>query len=281
MLNSMFVSSIIRLSLQEDLSFGDITTELLIPKDSFSNAMIIAKEDLIVCGIPIIEKIFNEYGSELDITNVQKEGKKVKKGEVICEIKSKTQALLQLERTILNFLQRLSGVATYTNNLVSEFSGMQILDTRKTLPGWRVLDKYACTIGGAKNHRISLGDMILVKNNHLDFFNNFDSFIEKILNRNNYYTPVEIEVRTLEELTKIIKAKPDIIMLDNMNIDEIKECLKFIENQNLNIKIEISGGINKERLEELRQLSKKFSISMGSLTTQARNVDISMNIQNC
>jgi nicotinate-nucleotide pyrophosphorylase (carboxylating) len=299
---SIFYSSqvrkLIQLALEEDLSYGDITSSLFIRPDRKAQAKILLKEKGggVVCGLPIIEAIFEAYSLGGDVfcdeqhgvKHAFEEGVYAEEGAVLSSITASLSELLALERTVLNFLQRLSGIASYTRKIVDRCKNITILDTRKTLPGWRVLDKYAARTGGAKNHRMHLGDMILVKNNHMDTFPDeqaLQSAFEYAIKNRPFYQPLEVEVRSLEELKKIEKHKPDIIMLDNFNHHDRIKAINYINAALPETRIELSGGIDEASLVQLAQSVQlnrsqcQIAVSMGSLTTHARNIDISMKIE--
>jgi len=281
MLDSTLVQKIIDLALEEDLSGGDITSTLTVPEGKGGAGELVAKEPLVVCGLPLVGRILQtvSHGSG-QVKLHTSEGQKVQKGAVLATIQADLRSLLAAERTILNFLQRLSGVATLTARVCGRARGVAVLDSRKTTPGLRVLEKYAVRTGGGRNHRFSLGDMILVKNNHIDA--NGGS-VSKTLSRLHasapLYMPVEVEVRSIDELIEALPFNPAVVMLDNMNDREIKRALSVIQQSGQAMQVEISGGVTAERIPKLKSLGVKI-VSMGALTTQAQNVDISMRIKN-
>lgn len=278
MLNSPQVRKLIRLAIEEDVAGGDITSELTVDKKLAAKAEIIAREKQVVCGLELIPLIFSELGYPLNWTGVFEDGVEVKKDTVIARLEASAQHLLTAERTILNFLQRLSGVATQTRRFMREAKGITLLDTRKTMPGYRLLDKYAVLVGGAKNHRQNLSDLILVKNNHVDA-NGGDMALtlHKVFEHKSPYIPVEVEVRDSAELMVALTFSPQIIMLDNFSAKEIKSALKLVAQSENAPTVEVSGGVSIERLAQLRKLGVQFA-SCGALTTQASNVDISMRL---
>ncbi|MCB0318854.1 MAG: carboxylating nicotinate-nucleotide diphosphorylase, partial [Bdellovibrionales bacterium] len=207
------------------------------------------------------------------------EGEKLETGQTIASLKGNVIDLLALERTILNFLQRLSGIATHTAELVKKANPLVLLDTRKTTPGWRILEKYAVKIGGAKNHRMNLGDLILIKDNHIDASGGVKQVLEKVYKDKPPYMPVEIEIRNTDELIQALEFKPDIIMLDNMTYSEIKKSISLCIETSPNTQIEISGGVNEESFEDLRNAGVKLA-SLSALISKASTVDISMKISN-
>jgi nicotinate-nucleotide pyrophosphorylase (carboxylating) len=276
---SPLVKKIISLSIEEDLAYGDVTSELTVPKERRGVGEIIAKENMVVCGLPLIEMVTGLVSDHVkSITLLKSEGERARKGEVLARIDADLRGLLGAERTILNFLQRLSGVATLTAQVCAQSRGLTILDTRKTTPGLRVLEKYAVRVGGGSNHRSSLGDMVLVKNNHIDANQgSVKRTMEHVARNAPPYMPVEIEVRNLVELADALPFNPSVIMLDNMNDREIKRALQLISSLDIAPQVEVSGGVTTERFKALTALGIKM-VSMGALTTRAQNVDISMRI---
>jgi len=278
MFDSPLVRKLIDLALEEDLALGDITASLTVPDHHTSKAKVIAREKLVVCGVDIVSEIVRAGGWSLTVHTRVADGTVVEDGDILVELAGRTRDLLSAERTILNFLQRLCGVATYTRNFCEACKGLKILDTRKTMPGWRLLDKYATKIGGASNHRFSLGDMVLVKNNHIDANpQGIRGALAEIVANKPLYMPWEVEVRDLEELTIALSFNPTIIMLDNFQDDRLKEAVALIKSVSQPPMIEVSGGVSKERLAAIHAAGVDAA-SVGALTTQAPNVDISMRI---
>ncbi len=274
------IRKLVNLALEEDLAFGDITASLTVPEDHRSTARIVARQQLVMCGSEVLPVIMQEGRWAIDVTLAVEDGVLLQADTVIAELKGLTRELLAAERTILNFLQRLCGVATYTREFCSVEPGLVILDTRKTMPGWRVLDKYAVRIGGGRNHRFCLGDMVLVKNNHIDaHLKGLRGALADVVANKPLYMPWEVEVRNLDELRVALEFKPTIIMLDNFTDSAIVDAVKIIRVLPEPPMIEVSGGITRERLVRIR-LAGADAVSVGALTTQAPNVDISMRISN-
>lgn len=272
------ITGIIELALKEDHIDKDVTSICLVPESARSNASIIAKEELIFCGGPLVKRIITHAKHQVSVVSCLTEGEKVKAGTALVSLEGGTRSLLNLERTFLNFLQRLCGVATYTHKYVSD-AKITVLDTRKTMPGFRLLDKYAVKTGGGKNHRMNLSDMVLVKNNHIDAQKGDLKKIGELLRGISSGIPIEVEVRTIAELqTLLSEMVPDYILLDNMNLEEIKNSIEIIRAKSSEPTIEVSGGVTIARCRELAGLDSKLCVSVGGLTTQARNVDISMRI---
>ena len=283
MVSSPLVRRLIHLAIDEDLSFDDVTTALTIPETSVGAAEIVAKQNLVVCGLPIVPMVFDALDAEVTIEMGKQDGDEAKAGEKLVELRGRVRTLLSAERMILNFLQRLSGVATLTRTFVKAAEQLVVLDTRKTLPGWRMLDKYAVGIGGARNHRFHLGDMVLVKNNHVDAMR-ADSqrermrlVLTKVFAKKPMWMPVEVEVRTLEELEEALNFKPQMVMLDNMPDQILQDALSRIKSSGSDTQVEVSGGVSLDRLAHLAKMGVSC-VSVGALTTQASNVDISMRL---
>jgi len=269
----------VALALEEDLAFGDITASLTVPETHSSRAEIVAKQRLVMCGEEILPTILQEGHWGISCKVRAQDGAWLEPGAVIAELSGLTRELLAAERTILNFLQRLCGVATYTREFCAVEPELLVLDTRKTMPGWRVLDKYAVRTGGGKNHRFCLGDMILVKNNHIDAHpEGIRGALADIAERKPLYMPWEVEVRDMQELQVALEYKPTIIMLDNFSDENIGEAVSLVRKQSERPLIEVSGGITRTRLASIRAAGAD-AVSVGALTTQAQNVDISMRIR--
>lgn len=277
------VDELFRLAILEDIGIGDITSQLIVSQNSIAKAQIIGKEDFILAGMPFVKRFFNilsnffnQQTDELNFHEYYKEGAFIQKGKVIAEIKGNARLLLAGERISLNILQRLSGIATLTAKFVKKTEGLEvkILDTRKTTPGLRFMEKYAVQVGGGFNHRFALYDAILIKDNHIKVAGS----VKKALNRvkkSCIHQKVEVEVKNLEELKEAIKVGADIVMLDNMDIENMKEAVRLAKGKVL---IEASGGVNLDNVREIALTGVDF-ISIGALTHSARAVDISMKIK--
>jgi len=277
----MNINRIILQSLAEDACLKDVTTNLLISPKSRSQGYIIANEDAIVCGIDIAHRIFIQLDKTIQFKILVKDGKKVRKNFKIAMIKGKTHTLLKGERVALNFLAHLSGIATETSkyiNAVRPFK-TKILDTRKTTPGLRALEKYAVKCGGGHNHRFNLNEMVLIKDNHRMILQpeSLEGPIKKI--RRKTKKPIEVEVDNLNQLKQIINAKPDIILLDNMNLSRIKAAVNYVNKLKGGKKplLEASGGVT---LKNVRTIAKTGvdRISVGALTHSVRAINVSMEI---
>lgn len=272
----LHLRKIVEEALKEDIGFGDITTESIIPEDMISRAVIIAKEEGILAGLLVAEEVFKLLDSKIEFKEFKKDGDEIKKGDVILEIKGKTKIILMGERTALNFLQRLSGIATYTKKCVDIVKpyGVKILDTRKTTPTLRILEKYAVKVGGGENHRFGLYDMVLIKDNHIRAVGGIKEAIEKVRERVSHVYKIEVEVTNLEELKEALESKADIVLLDNMEYDTLKEAVSIAKGK---VMIEVSGKISLEDLEKIARLGVDF-ISMGKLTHSYKSLDLSLEL---
>jgi nicotinate-nucleotide pyrophosphorylase (carboxylating) len=275
---SNVIRKLVALALEEDLSFGDITASLTVPDGHRSEARIIARQPMVMCGVEVLPLIVSEGHWSIRLTMRVSDGERLEDGAVIAELEGLTSEVLAAERTILNFLQRLCGVASFTREFCQSAAGLVVLDTRKTMPGWRVLDKYAVRVGGGKNHRFCLGDMILVKNNHIDAHpGGIRSTLASVVKGKPLYMPWEVEVRNLEELEIALEFKPTIVMLDNFSDDLLARAVKIVRECPEPPMVEVSGGVSRDRLKAIAA-SGADAVSVGALTTQAPNVDISMRI---
>lgn len=278
MFDSPFVQRLVVLALDEDHARNDITAKITVPDGHLSKAKVIARQRLVVCGLDIVPVIVKEGGWSLSVTKQSADGAWAEDGDILVELAGSTRELLAAERTILNFLQRLSGVATSTRVFCEGVKGLKILDTRKTMPGWRLLDKYAVRIGGATNHRFSLADMVLVKNNHIDAHpGGIKGALSDVVSHKPQGMPWEVEVRNLDELRVALSFKPTMIMLDNFKDDALTEAISVVRASGHKPTLEVSGGVSKSRLPVI-EATGVDAVSVGALTTQAPNVDISMRI---
>lgn len=273
---------LVTLALAEDVGKGDITTAGLIAPEAKGTARLFAKQATVVCGNEIAREVFARCSSEIQYSLKQKDGSLVRAGEDFATVSGSLGAIITAERTALNFLQRLSGISTYTRKLVDalEGSGVAVLDTRKTTPGFRELEKYAVQTGGGVNHRIGLFDAVLVKNNHIDALTGaLDVAIRRLRSKIIPGTMVEVEVRTMKELESILPARPDWILLDNMNPEQIREAIDFVrvKKQVREIKFEASGGISLENAADYR-IPGLNAISSGALTHSAPAAEISLHV---
>jgi nicotinate-nucleotide pyrophosphorylase (carboxylating) len=278
-LNPEKLDSIVRHALIEDIGKGDITTELTIPKDKEIKTALIAKEECIICGLPVAEKAFKIVDNNIKFEPLAKEGQSVKSGKVIAKISGKASGILAAERVALNLLSMLSAVATKTREYVKHIEPykVKITDTRKTIPGLRELQKYAVRIGGGHNHRMGLDEMILIKDNHIKVTEGYDRLPS---------VPggfkIEVEVQNLDEFRHALRFKPDVIMLDNMSIKDIKEAVKIRNNTEFKshhppTKLEASGGVDFKSIRDIAACGVDI-ISIGALTHSVKAVDISLEV---
>ena len=272
----MILDKIIELALLEDLSLGDITSDTIFTPDNRAKAAIRAKEDLVLCGMDVAETVFHAVDPDVVFTPLKKDGDNVKKGETVLELTGSTLSILKAERTALNFMQRMSGIATASREYaaIGKKYGVMIVDTRKTQPGLRRLDKYAVRTGGARNHRISLADSVMIKDNHIAAAGSITAAVKKIKDVIGHSPKVEVETTTLDEVKEALNAGADIIMLDNMTPEQIAVCKKEIAGRAI---IEVSGGVNKTNLEAYCAVRPDV-ISMGALTHSVPAKDLSLKI---
>ncbi len=267
---------IIKHAIREDVGDGDITTESIINKNRKSKAYFLTKEDGVISGLKIAKEVFGYLDKKIKWKSLVKDGDKVKAGTKIAEVKGSVRALLSGERTALNFLQRMSGIATLTSVYVEEVSGTntKILDTRKTVPGLRLFDKYAVKCGGGTNHRIGLFDMVMIKDNHIKAAGSITKAVNKIRKSIPKQMKIEVETTNIREVEEALKLNVDVIMLDNMNLNEMTEAVQLI---NKKCFVEASGGVNLESVRAIAETGVDF-ISVGALTHSVKALDISMKI---
>lgn len=275
------IDPLIKGAIQEDLGErGDITSDCIIPKDMKGKGLFIVKEEGIIAGFPVVERVFQLIDRHLFVHHNVEEGAVVRKNQIVGDVSGSLRSILYGERTTLNILQRLSGIATLTSRFVQavQGTGVKILDTRKTTPQLRLLEKYAVQMGGGESHRFGLYDMILIKDNHIDAVGGISKAIENCLknlkNRKNEIK-IEVETRTLDEVREAIRFPIHRILLDNMNVNTIRESVKEISG---NIEIEVSGNISLDSIIEIAQTGVDF-VSVGALTHSPRALDISLEIK--
>lgn len=277
MINPIYVDDIIKTALLEDINYLDAATDYLIDDEQENSARFLAKDDGVLCGIEIALRVFEILQpSGFEAKVYKRDGDLLKKGDVIAEIHGRTKNLLKGERTALNLLQHMSGVATATRRAADIIAGTRatIADTRKTLPGLRPLQKYAVSVGGGRNHRFNLSDAAMLKDNHVDAGGGINTAVEKLKNRLGHMTKIELEVRNLDELNQALEAGVDVIMLDNMTPELMKEAVEITAGRAL---LEASGGITDETLREIAETGVDI-ISMGAITHSVKAFDISLKI---
>ncbi len=275
-LDNFYLHDIVMRALSEDMPLGDITTDNIISDEDVSNAEFLAKQDAVIVGLVVAQHVFEVLDSRVKFTALIKDGDSVKKGDIIARVSGPTRALLKGERTALNFLQRLSAIATISSRyamLVKDLP-VKITDTRKTTPGLRLLEKYAVSAGGGSNHRFSLSDGVLIKDNHIAAAGGITNAVNRVRASIPHTVKIEVEVESLEEVQEALACKADIIMLDNMSNEKMTEAVGLINKRAL---VEASGNISEETIYEVAKTGVDI-ISVGKLTHSANSVDISMNI---
>ena len=270
------LKELIEKALAEDLGSGDVTSEATIPAESTSEAVMLAKQHLVLAGIEVSREVFLHLDPTIQFIPFAKDGDIIHAGTELARLSGNTRALLAGERVALNLLQHMSGIATLTAKYVEKLKGLKavVLDTRKTLPGLRQLEKNAVRIGGGKNHRMGLYDMILIKDNHIKAAGSITKAVASARTKNGTLR-IEVETKTLDEVREALAAKPDIIMLDNMPIDVMREAVKLIAGRAL---VEASGNVTLETVRRIAETGVDF-VSSGSLTHSAPAADISMKIK--
>jgi len=274
MLDYLLVDDIILRALKEDMPMGDITTESTVPEDETSCARLIAKEDIVVAGLEVFCRVFTLLDRNVYFERYVNDGDKVKTGTVILRISGNSRAMLKAERTALNLLQRMSGIATATRKFVDILEGTnaKIVDTRKTAPGLRYLDKMAVRMGGGTNHRFNLSDGVLIKDNHIKASGGITAAVKRAKERVPHTVKIEVETETMEQVKEALAAGADIIMLDNMKPEEMKEAVAYINGRALT---EASGNITADNLAIVAKTGVDL-ISSGSLTHSVKAADISL-----
>jgi nicotinate-nucleotide pyrophosphorylase (carboxylating) len=262
--------------LMEDLTWGDITTDILVPKGTKSKGYVYAKDDGIIAGIDVFLMVFNTIDSDIEYKKYFKDGEAVKKGDLILETYGDLNSCLKAERVALNLIQRMSGIATYVRKLSDMIKGTnaRLTDTRKTMPGLRYFDKYAVSVGGGVNHRYNLSDGILIKDNHIKAVGGIKNALTMIKSGISHTKKVEIEVETIHELKEALKYGADIIMLDNMTIDMMKEAVEITNGRAI---LEASGNINEINILDVAKTGVDI-ISIGAITHSVKALDISYDL---
>jgi nicotinate-nucleotide pyrophosphorylase (carboxylating) len=272
-----YINRLIQLALEEDLGPGDITTDNLVSPDQKGEGVIVAKEDLIIAGLDIARQVFTTIDPDINWQPQCQDGDALAPGTPVLSISGRLAALLKGERTALNFLQRLSGIATNVRTFVETVgkTRVRLVDTRKTTPGWRILEKYAVRIGGAENHRFGLYDGVLIKDNHIVAAGGVQTAITRVRRKISHLVKIEVETSDMGQVQEALAAGADVIMLDNMAIPQIQEAVRAIAGRAL---VEVSGGVQKKDLGTLAATGVDI-ISIGALTHAARCVDLSMRLK--
>lgn len=268
------LEKLIRKALKEDIGRGDITSEAIIPPDLKFTGKIITKEDGLIAGLEVAVRCFQLLNPEIEFLTQVEDGASVQRGEIIALLKGSARDILMAERVALNFLQRMSGIATVTRKFVDAIQGTSavLLDTRKTVPGLRLFDKWAVSLGGGQNHRFGLYDMILIKENHIRVAGSLDEAVRRVRNYRGNKKFIEIEVTNLTELQEAIRLKVNRIMLDNMDLDDIQQAVQITAGR---IPLEVSGNVTLENISAIARCGVQF-ISSGMLTHSVKAMDISL-----
>jgi nicotinate-nucleotide pyrophosphorylase (carboxylating) len=271
------VLPLIRMAISEDISTGDVTSVAIFNGSEKTSAHIIAKQDGIVCGGDLVTWVYEEIDPHISVKKIIYDGSPVRKGDKVIFISGPTKSVLEGERIALNFFQRMSGIATKTAQVIKsvEGTGIKILDTRKTVPGFRLLDKYAVKTGGGRNHRIGLYDMVMIKDNHIKAAGSISSAIEKVRTKWGKSFKIEVETTNLKEVGEAIAGHADIIMLDNMDVAAMSQAVDLISGR---AEIEISGNMDNDKIVRVRNLKINF-ISLGLLTHSVNAFDYSMKFE--
>ena len=269
-----YVDDIIKTALNEDINYIDSTADLLIPEDSVSSAYFVAKASGVVAGLEVALRVFTILDPDMKIECKFKDGDEVKNGDIIAEFTGHTRLMLKAERTALNLLQHMSGIATYTNKCVKlvEGTNASIADTRKTLPGLRALQKYAVTAGGGRNHRYNLTDAAMLKDNHIDAYGGITAAVTALRKKAGHMLQIEVETRNLSEVQEAVDCGVNVIMLDNMDCPTMAEAVKLVNGR---AKLEASGNITLDNIAEVAKTGIDI-ISLGALTHSVQAFDISM-----
>lgn len=277
LLPQFYVDDIIKTALQEDVNYLDTTTDLMIPATARSTARFMAKAEGVVCGLEVALRVFELLDPTFSYEIRLPEGSRVAYGDIIAELEGSTRCLLKGERTALNLLQHMSGVASATDRYVRLVEGTRaaITDTRKTLPGLRALQKYAVTVGGGKNHRFNLSDGAMLKDNHIDAAGGIPQAVAAIREKLGHMVKLEVETRNLDEVRQALEAGADVIMLDNMDCPTMKAAVDLVAGRAL---LEASGGITDETLRAVAETGVDI-VSIGALTHSVKALDISMKIR--
>ena len=276
-LPQLYIDDLIKRAITEDINYIDVTTDYLLDDAHTSTAVFLAKDTGVLAGIDIALRVFELMDDTLTFTITKKDGEKVQKGDIIATVQGKTKSILKSERTALNLVQHMSGIATATHKCVELTKGTNasIVETRKTLPGLRPIQKYAVVAGGGRNHRYNLSDAAMLKDNHIDAYGSLTNAVNALRAKTGHMVKIEVEVDSLELLQEALDVKADIIMLDNMNYEQMAEAVKITDGRAL---LEASGNITLENIAEVAKTGVDI-ISLGALTHSVKAFDISLKIK--
>ncbi|MBA2849460.1 nicotinate-nucleotide pyrophosphorylase (carboxylating) [Thermosulfuriphilus ammonigenes] len=278
-LDALLFRDLVCEALKEDLGHGDVTTTALVPEEKKGQAVIKAKENLVLCGLPVALEVFRTVDPEIEFSSGLIDGQEVARGETVARIRGRLSSILKAERVALNFLQHLSGVATQTRKFVRAIEGLpvRLVDTRKTTPGFRILEKYAVRVGGAHNHRFGLSDGVLIKDNHIRACGSITAALARAREKLPHVYLIEIEVRDLDELKEALEAGAPAILLDNMDLETLGEAVSLAKKRAPGVILEASGGIHLENIRAVAETGVDI-ISVGRLTHSAPAVDLSLEV---
>lgn len=269
-----YIDDLIKTALSEDINYIDSTTDLLIEENNYSSAYLISKDDGVLCGAEVAARVFTMLDPDIDVKFLVNEGTRISKGQKLAAIDGRTRPMLKAERTALNLLQHMSGIASYTRKCVDaiEGTGASIADTRKTLPGLRPIQKYAVTVGGGRNHRYNLTDAAMLKDNHIDAYGSITGAVNALRKKAGHMLQIEVEARNIEEVKEALACGVNVIMLDNMSPAEMKQACELVGGR---AKTEASGNVTLENIREVAESGVDI-ISLGALTHSVKAFDISM-----
>lgn len=268
------IDPIILNALDEDITDMDVSTKILGSSETLATVELLAKKDGVLSGMAVFERVFTLLNAKVSVDWLKKDGQRFTDGEMLAKIHGDVEILLTAERVALNFLQRMSGIATATHNMIDQLSGsnIKLMDTRKTTPGLRILEKYSVRVGGGNNHRYNLSDMIMLKDNHINAAGGVKEAIKLAQEHSPFIKKIEVETENLEMVKEAVAAGADVIMLDNMNIDEMKAAIDLIGGRAI---VEASGNLTSENIKNLKTLDIDY-VSSGAITHSAGIVDLSM-----
>lgn len=273
-LQKFYIDDIIKTAITEDINYIDSTTDLLIPEDDISEAYFMAKDSGVLAGVEVAARVFKLLDENIEVKFLFKDGDRVNKGDIVAKFKGNTAAMLKAERTALNLIQHMSGIATYTRKCVDlvEGTNASVTDTRKTLPGLRALQKYSVVAGGGKNHRYNLTDAAMLKDNHIDAYGGITAAVNELRKKAGHMLQIEVEARTLDDVREALDCKVNVIMLDNMSCEEMKKAAELTEGR---AKLEASGNVTLDTIRSIAETGVDI-ISLGALTHSVKAFDISM-----